>query len=416
MVKVLTVTLCIVLVLTITGQELRHTINLQQAVALAHQLHEEIAIAKNTTGAAQARVLTSLGLSQPAMSLSYEFIPRKSALNSFGERTFSITQAFEFPSVYYLRYNKSRAEVELAGQGTRQSILNVTAKVKSAYYDVLEKQYLSLIADENLAITEDFAHKAELRHELGEAANIELLTARVQFTEAVLKKQIVQNELLAARGQLAYAIGMVQSDTNEYLNVIDSLVFVNHELQLQVLLDAARSNNPVLQITEMNTRALHAEHSIAWSSLLPSFSVSYALQTNENSGNLYGVTFGMNVPLWFMFDNRGKIEESAARLDAARLEAQLANRSIKKRIETGYTEYQNAIRQARFYRNDLLPQSEKIFEIAAKSYDAGEMTYLEFLQAKQTLNQSRVTYAAALSAYYQAIIALEELTGLTVLE
>jgi outer membrane protein TolC len=65
----------------------------------------------------------------------------------------------------------------------------------------------------------------------------------------------------------------------------------------------------------------------------------------------------------------------------------------------------------KLYVNDILPQAEEIYRTAIKSYDAGELTYLEYLQAKQTLISSRNNYINALFNHFQSVFKIEEMIG-----
>jgi outer membrane protein TolC len=59
----------------------------------------------------------------------------------------------------------------------------------------------------------------------------------------------------------------------------------------------------------------------------------------------------------------------------------------------------------------MLPQAEEVFRAANVSYHAGEATYVEFLQALQTLNSARNGMLDALVGYNGALIRLEKTLG-----
>ena len=80
------------------------------------------------------------------------------------------------------------------------------------------------------------------------------------------------------------------------------------------------------------------------------------------------------------------------------------------------TPYRNDERQVQLYNTDLLPQANEVYRTAATSYQAGEITYLEFLQARQTLISARSTYIDALYNYNTAIARLENAVGRTISE
>jgi len=81
------------------------------------------------------------------------------------------------------------------------------------------------------------------------------------------------------------------------------------------------------------------------------------------------------------------------------------------RLKTIYNDYESNLRQVELYISDILPQAEEVYRSASASYNAGEITYLEFLQARQTLISASSNYTNALFSYYRSIFTLEETIG-----
>jgi len=63
------------------------------------------------------------------------------------------------------------------------------------------------------------------------------------------------------------------------------------------------------------------------------------------------------------------------------------------------------------YATELLPQSKEVFRVADASYQAGEISYLEYLQARQTLTSAHLGYVDALLQYNTAFARLEYAVG-----
>jgi len=80
-------------------------------------------------------------------------------------------------------------------------------------------------------------------------------------------------------------------------------------------------------------------------------------------------------------------------------------------VRTAYYEKLNSERQLRLYQTGILPESDEILRAAKASYNAGEITYLEFLQAKQTVLQARSSYIDVFLAYNIARARLEQIVG-----
>jgi cobalt-zinc-cadmium resistance protein CzcA len=115
-----------------------------------------------------------------------------------------------------------------------------------------------------------------------------------------------------------------------------------------------------------------------------------------------------------MLDQRGRIKEASSNVSAAESELQTANNAVHAKTQAAFAEFKHEEKQVQLYVKDILPQAEEVFRTAAKSYEAGEITYIEFLQAQQTLVNSKGSYAEALLSYNLSIVTIEEAIGKTV--
>ncbi len=399
----------------IYGQTEIKEISLNDAIEIGLKNNPEIKSAQEKILAAKGRFWSGIFLPSPEISVRYEWIPRDKNLKSFGELTQEINQSFEFPANYFLKGRKLSNEEEIAYYRFKQTELIITSQIKSAYYNVLAKKEQLKIAEENLSIAEDFFKKAEIRYNVGEGTNLERLTAKVQFTEAKNNLEVVRNELKTAIAELNFALGYGRQ-SEEIFTLKDNLVFKEYNFSFDELFSLSSYANPKIKIAELNLSSSYIDKKLAWSSILPIFNLSYFKQARDGDRGYYGASFGISVPLWFMFQQRGQIQEASANVNIAESELQLAKNEVYLRLKSAFNEYENDLKQVKLYLNDILPQSEEIFRVAAKSYEAGEITYLEYLQAKQTLITSKNNYIKALLKYYLSLFALEEIVGQSLLK
>lgn len=205
--------------------------------------------------------------------------------------------------------------------------------------------------------------------------------AKVQYTEAHNNLEVVKNELTTAFAELNYALGFGKQSYDSKFGLTDSLVFVEHRISLEQIYKSLEETNPQIKIAELNYGIASVEKNLAWSSLLPNINLAYFKQTLDGNSGFYGASFGISVPLWFMFDQRGKIQEAVANQSISESELQLTKNEIALKLKSVFTDYENNLKQVKLYVNDILPQAEEIYRTAVKSYEAGEITYIEFLQA-----------------------------------
>jgi outer membrane protein TolC len=387
------------------------SLSLKEAIEIALQHNPDVVGAQRSIDAAKGRFWR--GISPPPASLSweYDYIPKGSSMNAFGERVIGVSQSIDFPTTIILRGSSLSAETDAAGADYVSTSLSATMHVKLAYYGVLATQEKIKLAEENLEITEDFATKAGIRFNAGEGTNLEQLTAKVQRTQARNALEVARNELKQATSELSFALGGGKEQLGQQFKLTDSLAYSPRTLLLDSLTEQAQMSNPVLQSAQFRLNAASVNRSIAWSSILPSFNVSYSWQAQGSNSNLYGVAFGISLPIWFLFDQRGQVQEASA--EHARVQSELTSKQnyVSLDVKNAYLEFRNDERQVQLYQSELLPQADEAYRAAATSYQAGEITYLEFLQARQTLISTRSTFIDALYHYNAALALLERAVG-----
>ena len=104
---------------------------------------------------------------QPEISYENEWIPANNNGN-LSEKTFSISQSFEFPSIYFLKGDIFNKAEEIAVYRLKLIERSLISQIKTAYYKVLAEMFHVKSDNEYLAISEDFYKKAEIRQNVGE--------------------------------------------------------------------------------------------------------------------------------------------------------------------------------------------------------------------------------------------------------
>jgi outer membrane protein, heavy metal efflux system len=399
--------LCHAIALSQSGERL----SLNEAIAIAVEHNPEVRSAGQAVDAARGRFWKGISPPPAQLTAGYDYVPTGYSLNEYGERYVGVSQSFEFPTTTLLRGSSLSSEIDVAMAEFKSATLAITTRVKLAYYGVLARERKLMLAEENLSIAEEFAHKAGVRYSVGEGTNLEHLTANVQRTQAMNAVELARNELRLARSELTFILGTrAERSEREYL-LTDSLVFRPYNLNVDSLIELAQHSNPRIHSGSFRLDAASVNRSIAWSSILPSFTISYSRQVQGANSNLYGVGFGISLPIWFLFDQRGQIQEASAVVRQIESDLTSTRNVVTLEVKNASLEYENDEHQVRLYRAELLPQADEVYRSAAASYQAGEITYLEFLQARQTLVSIRTAYIDALYHYNAAITQLEKAVG-----
>ena len=385
-------------------------LTLEDAISIGLKNSPQLKSSTGRINLTNAKFWSGISLPSPELTLSYEYVPNGYNLNHYGERNLGVSQSFEFPSNYFLRGSILYRQEEIAKEEFNLSQLEVILKIKSAYFTVLAKQELLKNGKDNLSLAQDFADKAAIRYDVGEGTNLEKLTAKVQFSEALNTVELLKNQVESALSELICAMGLGNGNEDEYA-LTDRLEFKSLSVSLGELYNETVDVNPNIKINKLSLTNSTIQKTLAWSSLLPNFNIGYYRQSLDGINKYYGASFGISIPVWFLFDQRGKIEEAAANVSIAEAELQLKVDAHYLKLKKAFIELKNSESQIHLYEDDLLPQTEEIFRSAGKSYDAGEINYIEYLQAKQTVINSKNNYINALLTYNLSFISLEDAVG-----
>ena len=385
---------------------------MKDAIEIGIKNNPDIQKSKYDIEAVKGRNLKDLSPAPLSLSLSNEFIPNGWGISNFDERTIEISQSFDFPTVYFSKNSRANAEINAVNSAYELVTNNIRTFVKRAYYSALEKQKLLKISNENFDIANEFLKKAEIRYKVGEGSNLELLTAKAQLSEAKSLIASAKYEYHEALNDLNYLLGYNSDIDFVNINFRDSLSYNKLSLSLEELTSKSIQTNPYLKKASYELESSEISKQIAWMNIIPSFNVAYMFQTRTGVSNYYGVRLGISAPLWFMFDQKGTIQEANANYQMSYYELQCIKNTIIQKINSSFIDYINDEKQFTLYQNELVPQAEEIFKTADLSYQAGEVTYLEFLQAKFTTINSKTNLIKMLYEYKIAIVNLEESTGL----
>ncbi len=386
-------------------------LSMADAVRVAIENHPAVRSGAAALSASKGRFWRGISPPPPSLSVDYSYVPLGSSLNSFGEKTVEINQALEFPLTTIARGSGLSREVSARESELASARLQVAANVKLAYVLTLASERRLELAKENLTIADSFLHDARTRKNVGEGTQLELLTAQAQRTQAANALETARAALFTAQSELRVALGWSPERPVTALALSDSLGYLPLALRLDSLQLTAQRLSPQVAAYENRVGAAKAERTAAWMSVLPSLNISYYRQTVGDNPNLYGMKFGISLPIWFLLDNQGQVQEASAGVTLASQALRATQSMVALEVASAFTAYANSKRQVELHQLELLPQAEEIFRVASISYQAGEVGYVEFLQALQTLNAARNASLDALVDYNSALFRLEKSLG-----
>ena len=381
----------------------------KEAMRIALEKNPEVIASRKEWEAAQAQLTQTRAFPDPEFELEYEEVPGGLSLGKFGERNIGFTQSIEFPLKWRLNNRAASFRVEAVKfSAFEMKKLEIRTKIKIAYDRVLLGKKILEYTEQNLHLAQNFLEKARIRFEAGDISKLEVLRAEVEAGRAQNKVTVARKEQSISKAELNM---LLAREIQTPLEVTDELVFRPLELDLERLKKVALENRPDLRGSEMFLAESQTLRSAALSSILPDLNLGVFRQTViEPTGRegFWRVSFGLDVPLWAMFRQRGEIAEASAEVGRAKAEKDaLYYRSLLE-VESSFLDVKAAEEQVLLFREKTLLVAEQAYDMASKSYQEGKATYLELLDVQSVLTETRIEFAEAIFNYWLGLAALEQ--------
>jgi cobalt-zinc-cadmium resistance protein CzcA len=384
-------------------------------------LHEAIRMALDSNLSVQSSAW-SKEVQQALKGASWD-IPKTVIEGQYGQfnsyqkdNSFTVSQAFAFPSVYINQNNLSKANIKSADWQLKGTRLDVATQVKQVYWQLayfFSRQKLLIYQD---SLYSGFLRAAELRAKTGETNRLEMITARTQSLE-------VKNQLRQVNADVGIYTRKLQTLLNSGNDVHPADTVLRRIDFLPQNDSAALSANPSLGYIRHQVDVARITRHLEGSKLTPDLSIGYFSQTilgtQEVNGaprtfdagyRFTGIQAGIAIPLWF--------GPTVSKTKAARLQEQVAgadaeyfNRSLKSNYSSLLDEYRKYSSSIDYYEQQAVPEANMIIAQATQSYKAGALDYLDYVINLNRALGIRQNYLDALNSYNQTIISIEYITG-----
>jgi len=378
--------------------------DMDNIIKVAVENNQSLKTARLNIDKENATGLRSFNIPKPEIFVEYEGV--QGSLSNAESRKIGFLQQFEFPTNYFLRSDMQNSQISVAEQELNAKLNELKAELKMNYNRLHLLYELIRSSEENLNIYSEFLNTAEKKYEAGETSNLEVLGAKVN-------KIKFQNEITNYKTEII----SVQSELRNLMNVnydvvpTDEMNFKELNLNRASILNNAETNNPEIKVAGFQKEKFSNKISLSKNELLPDISFKYFRQKIGGQNDYWGMEIGLGVPLWFWWEQSGNIKESNYEYQIATSEELSLKKSVENQTDIAFSEYENSLRQVKFFKEEALSESEEILRQSKISYVEGEIGYVEYLQALNLAYETMTQYLNAVYTYNQSIIKLEKLTA-----
>ena len=388
----------------VLGQDSLLTI--QQAVESAYlgnaelqQLHAQLRQKENMWK-------TVTGISAPEISYFKEGVSTGPG-DPFAEQRFTISQEFDFPLTTAYRLKGLSQELEALRHKLKARENEIKVDVKSRYVEVVYALHLQQSRQHQLELAQELYKAVYTKFETGMGNGIDLANAELRLDQA--KNDLDQTEwiLHQARYGLFFSMGLPVENQKYSIQFSDTLYATDIEIS-QIMTLAVQERQPEFLATKNELMATDYFLKEARSNILPDIRLNLYTQDYGTGFDYRGFEVGLRIPIWYPFDQRGKINIALAKQEEVQWKQQEVKLSMKKQVEYAWHNYSVSRSVIERYNTNMKEKADHLRSLSMRAYQLGEIDLLNLLNAQQTYLTSEERYLAALRDYFLQLVTLEK--------
>ena len=398
------------------------SLSAQQIVPLSYRQYMEKVVEGNLEYAAErlnvnvseAEVTAAKVFNDPNLSVSY-FNNENNSLQMGEGVEVELSKTFTFGK-RSAGIALARSENELTKALLADYFRNLRSEATVSYLEALKQYELYKVKENAYENIRQLAESDSVRHFLGKIMEIDA-------TQSRLEAGILHNELLQADAELQNAFSNLNLLTGTFAH--DTLFQPQADLRISSrdfimadLLSNAVENRADLVAALKNKEVASRALKVARRERNTDVDLSVAVSRNARVYNeeapappFTGVTAGIAVPLKFSNFNKGAVRAARFREQQAETQYQQALLQVQTEVMQAYRSYQSLTEQVSHYENGMLHAAREVIDGKIYSYNRGEVSLLEVLDAQRTYDDVQAQYIETLFNYSAALVELEKSAG-----
>src|SRR6267378_8205920 len=327
--------------------------------------------------------------------------------SEFSYQGFGVSQEFPFPGKLALASEEAKREAEGVQQNYRAVVLDVTARLKVAYYEWLTVNKAIELTRKHSDLLSRFEEIARNRYTVGKGLQQDVLKAQLEVSTLEQQLAMLDEKRQRAEAEIASLLA-VPSVALRAPGEIQSSAF---SISLDELIRATNDSPRVRAEQKMvDARAVSINRSLK--DFRPDFGVN--LEWDHTGGNFpehYMATVEVKIPLYYARKQRYALEESYSKLREAKQNYQAVRQQAIYQVKDQYLSIQSSERILNLYKTTLMPQASLTVDSSVSAYEVGSIDFLSLLSNLTNLISLERQYYDEVARHEEAIARLEPIVG-----
>lgn len=366
----------------------RESLTLERALALARDRTPSVLAARARIEEARARLGAASLLLRNNPEVEAAAGRRDSSEDDSEKVEVGILQNLDLGGRRSARIGIARAELASTAADSENALRQALRSVASSYFRAYQAQERVALASRAEGITSEILEIARRRYKAGDVAVLD-----VNLAQAALARD--RADANAARATLAAAFGELRAllaFAPEQQLRLAGAPHLSRVFDLQDLLSKA-TDRPDIRALQSELDAANAEIRLGRANAWPEFGVGGRYEREEGDDVLLGAV-RLTLPI---FDRGQHLRaEASARARRLQLELDAARRDVRREVSTAFEVYLQQKAAAEELEKNALRVLEENESLSRESYEAGQISFAEFLLVRREILETRNDYLAHL--------------------
>jgi len=400
-------------VLVSQADNLQTNLTLESALQYGAENNPKLQAAFNQWRGFEENIPVQKALPDPMVSYGYYFESVETRVGPQNQR-FGLSQ--KFPGFGKLSLKKSIASDLSATfeEHYKQEKLNLDFSITQAYAELHYLKRSIDITKDRISLIQDLEKVTLTRYKAG-APLAPSLQAQVELGRLEDRLSSLND---FREPQVARLNAVLNRPSNAPLPWPSSLPYSAIEVDETILFKELNRTSPELSALAHTVEQGSHRVQLAKRERLPDFTIGVqyietgdaATSVSDSGKDAVIGTVGINLPLWFG-KNRARIASADYQRTAARLTLENRAQTLDADIQQALYQLRDADRKINLYKESLIPKAEQSLEVNRKGYEAGQMEFINLIDAERMLLEFELSYERALADHLKYRAELAKLTG-----
>ena len=318
---------------------------------------------------------------------------------------FSFSQLIEVAGKRGLRIQSSGFATQAAESDFRDAVRIFSNMVRDAYYQLLQMQKNSWLAQEIVDHYQVISKANNLRLKSGDISESEFLRVKMESLRAQSDLDNAQAAVELAQADLAVILRWPDKSLQfEAKEEWPEATGIDQSFSKEELISKALQQRPDLQADKQRADQADRELELARRLKYPDVTVTAGYARDPSNNALNSGFVGVSVPLPLFYQYKGESDKAAVNLNQSRLAAEQTELSIRNDVVSALATWNSAKKIVDRFKGGLLDDALAVRDSSELAYSKGATSVLDFIEAQRSYKNVMHDYYAAeinrANAYY----------------